>query len=153
MAAFAVLMIACVAYVGRNRYRLVRWLAADHEGLRLLDRRRRDLARFAWGDLAGVGLMTDENARLRKRLAASAGGGVVRQAMVTVSMWLELWPASPDAVARQPHLRAAWALGREECRRIWLSDGLGQSFALGEAVVRHRPEVWRGQRAGPASSG
>lgn len=153
MGGFAFLLVAVVAYVARNRNRLVRWIAVDHEGLRLLDRRRRDLARFAWTDLAGVGLMTNENVRLREQIGATATGGWARRAMITVSIWLELWPASPDAVARQPTLRAAWELGRKECWRIWLSDGLGQSFALGEAVARHRPELWRGQRAGSALFG
>ncbi len=154
MGVFAFVMIALVLYVAWNRNRMIRWVAVDHEGIRLLDRRRRDHARFAWGDLAGAGLMTNEAARRRHMMAASLrSSDVVRRALVSVPIWLELWPASPDAVSRQPQLRAAWELGRKECWRIWLSDGLGQTFALGESVARHRPELWRGQREGSALFG
>lgn len=109
-------------------------------------------ARFAWADLAGVGLMTNENALRRRRSSAALDRGVVLMATATVPIWLELWPAGTDVVARLPGLGASWELGRGRCWRIWLSDGLGQSFAL-EAVARHRPGLWRGQRAGSALLG
>lgn len=134
--------------VWRTRHRQVRRLGVDHEGIRLVDHRGRDLSRFAWGDLAGVGLMTNEAAR-RRLLFAGRLGTTPMPSTVWVPTWLELHPAGPDAIRRHPELSAAWELGRRQRWLVALGSGPGQSFeVVGEQVRRWRPELWRGHREG-----
>lgn len=151
----AIVVLALVAWWTRNHR--PRWLAIDHEGIRLVSRTRRDLARIAWGDLAGVGLMTNEGARRRKLFAASLQSSPTRwlsRRLVSVPIWLELHPAGPDAVRRQPGLRAAWQAGAPrrpgEAQRwlILIADGQGQVLPVAEHVQRWRPDLWRGHREG-----
>ena len=129
-------------------------LVVDHEGIRVLNRRGRFLVRLAWTELSGVGVMTNEAARRRQLSDARDGMPWVGRRMVSVSIWLELYPADADAVTRHPELNRAWALGRrgapgEKPRwLVWLSDGHGQDLAIGEAVQRWRPRLWRGHRSG-----
>ncbi|WP_147254673.1 hypothetical protein [Pseudonocardia hierapolitana] len=74
--------------------------------------------------------------------------------MVRVPIWLELYPADAQAVARHPELERAWTLGGVTApgeERRWLvslGDGQGQEFPVGEAVQRRRPRLWRGHRSG-----
>jgi hypothetical protein len=147
--------VVLITVVWRTRDRPSRWLAVDHEGIRLLDGRRRAIVRMAWGDLAGVGLMTDENTRHRRLMAASLDAVPrLSRRMVRVPIWLELYPAGPDAVRRHPELAVAWQAGRPrhpgDSQRwlIGLGDGLGQDVPVGEHVRRWRPDLWRGHRSG-----
>jgi hypothetical protein len=127
----------------------------DHEGIRVWDRRGRVLVRLAWTELSGVGVMTNEVSRGRQQRRAR-GDLVpwVSRRMVRVPIWLELYPADADAVARHPELEWAWRLGAVKApgeERRWLvilGDGQGQEFPIGEAVQRWRPQLWRGHRSG-----
>lgn len=148
-------IVALVGIVWRVRDRRPRWLGIDHEGIRLVNHKRRDLVRIAWGDLAGVGLMTNENARRRRLMSASLDTAAwLNRRMVSVPIWLELFPAGPDAVRRHPELAAAWEAGRprrpgEQHRwMLPIGDGQGQAFPVGEHVQGWRPDLWRGHRAG-----
>jgi len=147
-----VLLLAVAAAGARSRpHRLF----VDHKGIRVVDRRGRDLVLLAWAELAGVGVMTNELARRRQLLAAGFDEVPwLSRRMVAVSIWLELYPADADAVARHPELHPAWVLGAGTApgeERRWLvslGDGHGQEFPIGEAVQRWRPELWRGHRSG-----
>ncbi|WP_219415848.1 hypothetical protein [Pseudonocardia nigra] len=148
---FAVLVVLVCLFALLTRNRRPRWLGIDHEGVRIVDRRGRVITRVAWGDLAGVGVMTNEFARLRQRLGRVFTGG--SRAMISVPIWLELFPASEEAVRRHPELRAARELGarstdREQRWLIMLGDGHGQELPVAEHVQRRRPELWRGHRLG-----
>jgi hypothetical protein len=138
------------------RRRLPRRLVVDHEGIRVWDGRGSVIVRLAWTELSGVGLMTNQVALARKRLADRLDGG---PRMASVSIWLELYPADADAVARHPELRWAWGHGRGTApgeQQRWLvrmGDTLGQEFPIGEAVQRWRPGLWRGHRSGSVTFG
>jgi hypothetical protein len=145
----------------RTRNLRPRWLGIDHDGVRLVNRLGRDLVRVAWGDLAGVGLMTDEAARARHLFAANleSFSGLNRR-LVSVSVWLELFPAGPDALRRHPELHNSWRLGaarRPGQQQRWLlrlCDDFGQApLPVGERVQRWRPDLWRGHRAGSVLMG
>ncbi|MDN5749056.1 MAG: hypothetical protein L0H64_11160 [Pseudonocardia sp.] len=145
-------LLVVVAAVWRTRRRQVRTLGVDHEGIRLLNHRGRVLSGFAWGDLAGVGLLTNE--AVRQRRLSARGGLFEMPSMVWVPTWLELHPAGPDAVRRHPELTAAWELGRRQRWLVAIGSGPGQSFeVVGEHVRRWRPELWRGHREGSVLSG
>jgi hypothetical protein len=127
-------------------------LVVDHEGIRVLTRGGRALVRLAWTELSGVGVMTNQVALSRQRLGASLRGGI--RAIQSVSIWLELYPADANAVARHPELHWAWGLGKgaapgkEQRWLVRIGDTLGQDFPIGEAVQRWRPQLWRGHRSG-----
>jgi hypothetical protein len=146
------LILLLYAWAVWARRRLPRRLVVDHEGIRVWDGRGSVIVRLAWTELSGVGLMTNQFALARKRLADSLDGG---PRMASVSIWLELYPADADAVTRHPELHSAWVLGRGGAvpgeQQRWLvriGDTLGQDFPIGEAVERWRPGLWRGQRSG-----
>lgn len=128
-------------------------LVMNHEHLLLTDRRERTITRVAWTDLRGVGVMTNEGARRRQR------SGWLDRRMVSIPIWLELYPAGRDARRRHPELRRAWMMGRprrEDQEQRWLigiGDGLGQAPPVGEHVRRWRPHLWRGHRDGSFLSG
>jgi hypothetical protein len=130
-------------------------LEVDHEGIRVWDGRGTVVVRLAWTELSGVGVMTNEAGR-RRQLRRTRGDLVpwLSRRMILVPVWLELYPADADAVARHPELRAAWSLGRPRGRgeeQRWLvsvGDGQGQLLRIAEAVQRWRPQVWRGHRSG-----
>jgi hypothetical protein len=143
----AVLAAAGVWWTVRTR---LRWMGVDHEGLRLLNRRRAVLTRIAWTDLAGIGVLTNEAARRRRT--------IMSRYVASVPTWLELFPAGRDALGRHPELHVAWRLGaprRDGDEQRWLiaiGDGAGQFPRVGgqlaEQVKRWRPALWRGQRSG-----
>lgn len=150
--AFGVLILLGLLGYWLTRDKRPRWLGIDYAGVRLVNGSGRDIHRFRWEELAGVGLMTDEAARRRHRFAAT-----VRRtppALVSVSVWLELYPASPEVVQQHPELRGSWSLGaprRPGQQQRWLFQ-IGRGFAVqtppvGERVQRWRPELWRGHRA------
>jgi hypothetical protein len=137
-------------------WRLRQWmptrLVVDHEGIRVLSRRKRPLVRLAWTELSGVGVMTNQFSLWRQQQADRLEIG---PRMAAVSIWLELYPADAAAVARHPELRGAWELGRGGAavgeQQRWLiriGDTLGQEFPIGDAVQRWRAHMWRGHRSG-----
>jgi hypothetical protein len=147
-----VLLYAWVLAIGRRRPRR---LAVDHEGIRIWDGRRTLVLRLAWTELSGVGVLTNEASR-RRQLRGARDDALpwVSRRMVLVPIWLELFPADAEAVARHPELEWAWSLGRlrapgEEQRwLVGLGDGQGQQLPIGEAVQRWQPQLWRGHRSG-----
>lgn len=148
-----ILLLLLAGLLTRNRS--PRWLRIDHEGLRITNRRHRDVARFAWSELAGVGMMTNEWARRRKLFAASLEiSASVQRRMVSVPIWLEVFPAGPEDVRRHPELAVPLALGTrpdpgwEQRWMFLIGDGRGQDLPVGEHVQRWRPDLWRGHRAG-----
>jgi hypothetical protein len=151
----SLLIVLLYAWVLHTRRRLPARLVVDHEGIRVLDGRGRKLVRLAWTELSGVGLMTNEVSR-RRQLRRTRDDLVpwVSRRIVLVPIWLELYPADAEAVARHPELEWAWALGGvrapgEEHRwLVRLGDGQGQRFPIGAAVQRWRPQLWRGHRSG-----
>jgi hypothetical protein len=149
-AGLLIVLVFALAVVTRRR--LPSRLVVDHEGIRVLNRRGRALVRLAWTELSGVGVMTNEVALRRQRLADSLSG--VGPRMASVSIWLELYPADADAVARHPELHWAWGLGggtapgEEQRWLVRIGDTLGQDFPIAEAVQRWRPQLWRGHRSG-----
>jgi drug/metabolite transporter superfamily protein YnfA len=154
-AAGLLIVLAFVWAVAVRRRRPSR-LVVDHEGVRVLDGRGRKLVRLAWTELSGVGVMTNEFARARKRLADALTGvlPVLGRGMLGVPIWLELFPSDAEAVARHPELDRWWKLGTAtppgEAQRwlVLIGDGRGQEFPIGEAVQRWRPDLWRGHRSG-----
>lgn len=143
----ALVLLLCLG-LWQTRDARPRWLGIDHEGVRLVSRTGKNLARIAWSDLAGVGLMTNERRRGRQGWNRS------------VTVWLELYPVGADAVARQPALRNQWRLGaprragQEHRWLVGLGDDLGRApLPVGELVRRWRPDLWRGHRAGSLLSG
>jgi hypothetical protein len=148
------LIVLAFGWAVAVRRRVPSRLAIDHEGVRVWDGRGRVLVRLAWTELSGVGVMTNEAARRRRLRAAGHAFPWVSRRMASVSIWLELYPADAQAVARHPELSWAWALGgrvaASEERRwlVLLGDGHGQDFPIGEAVQRWRPQLWRGHRSG-----
>lgn len=106
--AISPLILLAFAFIWVIRNRRPARLVVDHEGIRLLTRRKRPLVRLAWTELAGVGVMTNQVALARERLGESLEVG---PRMASVSIWLELYPADAAAVARHPELKVAWAVG------------------------------------------
>ncbi|TWF80592.1 hypothetical protein FHX44_116535 [Pseudonocardia hierapolitana] len=153
--AAGLLIVLLYAWVIHTRRRLPARLVIDHEGIRVLDGRGRKLVRLAWTELSGVGVMTNEVSR-RRQLRRTRDDLVpwVSRRIVLVPIWLELYPADAQAVARHTELEWAWALGGvrapgEEHRwLVSLGDGQGQRVPIGEAVQRWRPQLWRGHRSG-----
>jgi hypothetical protein len=145
-----IVLFFALALAGRRK--VPTRLVVDHEGIRVLSRGGRALVRLAWTELSGVGVMTNQVSLYRQRLGASLRGGIRR--IQSVSIWLELYPADADAVARHPELHWAWRLGKgtapgEEQRwLVRIGDTFGQEFPIGEAVQRWRPQLWRGHRSG-----
>lgn len=152
--AVGLVIVLVVALAVAARRRAPARLVVDHEGIRVLPRRGPALVRMAWTELSGVGVMTNEVALRSKRLGARLRAGAGADAAVSVPIWLELYPANPDAVARHPELHGAWSLGSrtapgEEQRWLFhIGDTLGQEFPIDEAVQRWRPQLWRGNRSG-----
>jgi len=153
--AAGLLIVLLFVWAAVSRRRLPGRLAVDHEEIRVWDRRGRVMVRLAWTELSGVGIMANEVRRRRQQ--RDAQGDLVPwlgRRMVRVPIWLELYPADADAVARHPELEQAWRLGAAKApdeERRWLvilGDGQGQEFAIGEAVKRWRPQLWRGHRSG-----
>jgi hypothetical protein len=146
-------VVLVVALAVAVRRRAPTRLVVDHEGIRVLPRRGRALVRLAWTELSGVGVMTNEVALRRKRRGARLRAAAAADA-AAVPIWLELYPANPDAVARHPELHGAWSLGSRTApgeKQRWLvhiGDTLGQEFPIDEAVQRWRPQLWRGNRSG-----
>ena len=145
------ILVGAVAVRRRRPHRLL----VDHEGIRVFDGRGKAVVRLAWTELAGVGVMTNEFARARQRFAAAVDGDLPRGLrLIAVPIWLELFPAGPDAVARHPELQHAWSIGagaapgEEQRWLVMIGDGRGQEFPIGEAVRRWRPDLWRGNRSG-----
>jgi hypothetical protein len=155
--AAGLLIVLGYAWAVFSRRRLPRRMVVDHEGIRVRDGRGKVIVRLAWTELAGVGVMTNQVALFRKRLADNLTGG--GSALNSVQIWLELYPADADAVARHPELRWAWGLGRGTApgeKQRWLvriGDTLGQDFPIGDAVERWRPGLWRGHRSGSLTLG
>jgi hypothetical protein len=155
--AFGLLIVLVFAWAVLTRRRQAKRLVVDHEGIRVLDGRGRKVVRLAWTELSGVSVMTNQVALFRKRLSDNLEG--VGPSMNSVSIWLELYPADADAVARHPELQAAWrvggglAPGEQQRWLVRIGDTLGQDFPIGEAVERWRPGLWRGHRSGALSFG
>lgn len=153
-----ILLVLLAGLLARNR--APRWLRIDHEGLRIMNRGHRDIARFTWPELAGVGMMTNERMR-RVRLTDVSWEllAPVRRRLVSVPVWLEVFPAGPEDVRRHPELAVALALGTRrdpgwEQRWVFvIGDGRGQDLPVGEHVRRWRPDLWRGHRSGSALFG
>jgi hypothetical protein len=153
--AAGLLTVLLSAWVLVTRRRLPARLVVDHEGIRVRDGRGTVIVRLAWTELSGVGVMTNEVGR-RRQLRDAAGDPVpwVSRRIVRAPIWLELYPADAQAVARHPELEWAWALGGvpapgEEHRwLVSLGGGAGQEFPIGDAVRRWRPRLWRGHRSG-----
>jgi hypothetical protein len=153
--AAGLLIVLVFALAVAVRRRVPSRLVVDHEGIRVLNRRGRALVRLAWTELSGVGVMTNEASRRRQQ--RDARGDLVpwvSRRMVRVTIWLELYPADADAVARHPELHWAWGLGggtapgEEQRWLVRIGDTLGQDFPIAEAVQRWRPQLWRGHRSG-----
>lgn len=150
----ALIVLLCVGlWLGRNVR--PRWLGIDHEGVRLVNKAGQNLARIAWADLAGVGVMTNEKARRRHRFGNGLTSPTGNRTPTSVGVWLELHPASTDAVTRHPSLRRQWLLGaprqagQQQRWLVYLCDDLGQApLPVGEYVRRWRPDLWRGHREG-----
>lgn len=149
--AAGMLIVLAFAFRVAMRSRIPTRLVVDHEGIRVLPRRGRPIVRLAWTELSGVGVMSDLVSLQRQRRNNNIP---FPRAVVSVSIWLELYPADAAAVARHPELHGAWSLGSrtgpgEEQRWIVrIGDTLGQEFPIGEAVQRWRPQLWRGHRSG-----
>jgi hypothetical protein len=147
------LIVLVLGWAVASRRRMPSRLVVDHEGIRVLNPRGRFLVRLAWTELSGVGVMTNEAALRRQRSSAGDLPWVGRR-LVSVAIWLELYPADADAVARHPELRLAWRLGsrtapgEEQRWLVRIGDTAGQEFPIGEAVQRWRPQLWRGHRSG-----
>jgi hypothetical protein len=153
----AIGLLVVLVYLGLLVSR--RWMPArlvvDHEGIRVWNGRGKVMVRLAWTELSGVGVMTNE-AALRRQLRGTRNDVVpwVTRRIVAVQVWLELYPANAEAVARHPELEQAWSLGQlrapgEEQRwLLTLGHGRGQLLEVAEAVQRWRPQLWRGHRAG-----
>jgi hypothetical protein len=151
--AAGLLIVLVFVWAVAIRNRVPARLVVDHEGIRVLTRRGRALVRLAWTELSGVGVMTNEFALWRERLADRLTG--VGPSMASVPIWLELYPADAEAVARHPELNWAWtfgkggaAVGEEQRWLVRIGETYGQEFPVGEAVQRWRPQLWRGQRSG-----
>jgi hypothetical protein len=153
--AAGLLIVLVFAWAAVGRGRLPGRLVVDHEGIRVWNRRGTRIVRLAWTELSGVGVMTNEASRRRQQ--RDARGDLVpwvSRRMLRVPVWLELYPADAEAVARHPELEWAWALGGVKApgeERRWLVNlggGQGQEFPIGEAVQRRRPQLWRGHRSG-----
>jgi hypothetical protein len=154
MAGAAGLLIVLVfVWALAARRRMPSRLVIDHEGIRVLNPRGRFLVRLAWTELSGVGIMTNRAALRRERTSGNELGWVGRR-LASVAIWLELYPADADAVARHPELHWAWRLGSRTApgeQQRWIvriGDTAGQEFPIGEAVRRWRPQLWRGHRSG-----
>ena len=153
--AAGLLIVLLYAWGFHTRRRLPARLVVDREGIRVLDGWGRKLVRLAWTELSGVGVMTNE-AHRRRELRRTRDDLVpwLSRRIILVPIWLELYPADAEAVARHPELEWAWALGGVRApgeERRWLvrlGDGQGQRFPVGEAVQRWRPQLWRGHRSG-----
>jgi hypothetical protein len=158
--AVGLLIVLLYLWVLVSRPRMPARLVVDHEGIRVWNGRGKVVVRLAWTELSGVGVMTNE-AALRRQLRGTPNDVVpwVTRRMAAVQVWLELYPADAEAVARHPELEAAWTLGRlrapgEEQRwLVTLGTGRGQLLQVAEAVQRRRPQLWRGHRAGSALFG
>jgi hypothetical protein len=154
--AACLLIVLVYAWAAFARRRLPRRLAVDHEGIRVWDGRGALIVRLAWTELSGVGLMSNQVALARKRHAERLVGG---PRLASVSIWLELYPADDDAVARHPELHWAWGHGRGTApgeKQRWLvrmGDTFGQEFEIGDAVERRRPGLWRGHRSASVTFG
>jgi hypothetical protein len=155
--AAGLLIVLGYAWAAWSRRRLPRRLVVDHEGIRVWDGRGALIVGLAWTELSGVGLMTNQVALARKRFAERLDGAGPR--MAAVSIWLELYPADADAVARHPELHWAWGHGRGTApgeKQRWLvrlGDTFGQEFPIGVAVERWRPGLWRGHRSASVTFG
>jgi hypothetical protein len=151
--AAGLLIVLLFAWAAVARRRMPSRLVIDHEGIRVLNPRGRFLVRLAWTELSGVGVMTNEAALRRQQRSARDLPWVGRR-LVSVAIWLELYPADADAVARHPELHWAWGLGsrtapgEEQRWLVRIGDTAGQEFPIGEAVQRWRPQLWRGHRSG-----
>jgi hypothetical protein len=126
-----------------------RRLVIDHEGIRVDNGGRRPV-RVAWTELDGVGLVVDDRRRRRQVRWRRRGESVIPPSLVGVTVMLELTPADEQALRRHPELARAWMLGGRRAWRIWLTSGPGDPLPIGRALQRHRPELWRGERSGPA---
>ncbi|HLU57333.1 MAG TPA: hypothetical protein VKZ81_17905 [Pseudonocardia sp.] len=145
-----VLVYAVAGWWHRGRPRS---LVIDHEGILIRNARGARIARLAWTELSGVGLMTNQVALERERRAP------LERVWAAVPVWLELYPADAAAVARHPGLSGAWGLGagtapgEQQRWLLHLGDTLGQRLPIEEAVQRWRPELWRGHRSGTVAFG
>jgi hypothetical protein len=122
--AAGLLIVLVFVWGASSRRRLPSRLLVDHEGIRVWYGRGRMLVRLAWTELSGVGVMTNERSRRRQR--GDARGGLapwLSNRIVRVPIWLELYPADAEAVARHPELERAWNLGAVKApneQRRWL---------------------------------
>ncbi len=153
--AAGLLIVLLYAWVLLSRPHAPARLGVDHEGIRVRNGRGKVIVRLAWTELAGVSLMTNEASRRRQeRDAKNDLVPWLRGRTISVPIWLELYPADAEAVARHPELDRAWTLGRPRApgeEQRWLlpaGDGQEQLLRIAEAVQRWRPQVWRGHRAG-----
>lgn len=149
------LIVLLYAFVLLSRPHAPARLLVDHEGIRVWNGRGKVIVRLAWTELSGVSLMTNEASRRRQvRDARNDLVPWLRGRTISVPIWLELFPADAEAVARHPELRRAWAFGKPRAsgeEQRWLlsvGDGQDQLLRIAEAVQRWRPQVWRGHRAG-----
>jgi hypothetical protein len=154
--AFGLMVVLLYVVVWGGRHRVAARMVVDHEGIRLRNGHGKVILRLAWTELSGVGVMTNEVSRYWQQRDARNDLVTrwVSRRTVRVPIWLELYPANPEAVKRHPELELAWKLGQlratgEEQRwLVSIGDGRGQSFPIGEAVQRWRPQLWRGHRSG-----
>jgi hypothetical protein len=154
--AFGLVVVLLYVVVWAGRHRVPARMAVDHEGIRLRNGHGKVILRLAWTELSGVGVMTNEVSRYWQQRDARIDLVTrwVSQHTIRVPIWLELYPANAEAVARHPELEWAWTLGRfradgEEQRwLVSLGDGRGQSFPVGDLVQRWQPHLWRGHRSG-----
>jgi hypothetical protein len=153
--AAGLLILLLYAWVLLTRPHAPARLVVDHEGIRVWNGRGKVIARLAWTELSGVSLMTNEASRRRQvRDARNDLVPWLRGRTISVPIWLELYPADAEAVARHPELDRAWTLGKPRApgeEQRWLlpvGDGQEQLLRIAEAVRRWRPQVWRGHRAG-----
>ena len=158
--AVGLLIVVLYLWVLFSRPRMPARLEVDHEGIRVWDGRGTVMVRLAWTELSGVGVMTNE-AALRRQLRGTRNDVLpwVTRRIAAVQVWLELYPANAETVARHPELEWAWSLGRlrapgEEQRwLVTLGAGRGQLLQVAEAVQRRQPQLWRGHRSGSALFG
>ncbi|MBN9099142.1 MAG: hypothetical protein J0I49_13660 [Pseudonocardia sp.] len=148
----AVVFLLClVALPGVLR---TRRLVIDHEGVRLERGGRRPEWRVAWTELAGVGLVRNdrERQRIARRFRANPLGNVP-PGVVAVTVSVELVPTGTEAVRRHPEMARYLRLGHGEAWRVPLIVSMGEPLPIADALRRRRPDLWRGERSGPALLG
>lgn len=145
-------LFALVVVLGLARLRKLRHphrLVVDHEGIRV-DGRGADVEfRLAWTELAGVTVLVNDRRR-RREARRHVRFLELPPAATPVAVAIELVPAEDEARRRHPELARAWEIGRRRAWRVRLAYGPGEPPDFGTALRQHRPDLWRGERSGPA---